>query len=177
MNIRRLLFLPTLVASAISTGTAQAQTEPRFGTRSPLECGAPVKSQPNEQEMKMLIRCKFEKKTNDHITLLEDIKVESGKTRAYSQFLDGYATSIDTDAKVLPIRGSLISYQCNVITKLPAHPSVYDVDNTGKNCMVVKQPHAEGKCYKTTFGDWWCGMQELVDPSLFVINQPPPPIR
>ena len=177
MNTRHFVLLLTLVASAMSTGTAWAQAEPRFGTRSPLECGAKVKSKPNDEEMKKLIRCTAESKTRDYVTLIEDIKVESGGMRAYSQFLDGYATGIDTDAKVLPIRGSLTKYQCSPITKLPPKPSVYDVDNTGKNCMVVKQAHAEGKCYKNTFGDWWCGMQELVDPSLFVHDQPPPPIR
>ena len=52
--------------------------------------------------------------------------------------------------------------------------TTYDVDNTNKNCLVVKQPNAEGKCYKTTFGDWWCGMQQLIGPENFLTDQPPP---
>jgi hypothetical protein len=40
--------------------------------------------------------------------------------------------------------------------------------------LVVKQPKAEGKCYKTTFGDWKCSMQQLIAPENFLADQPPP---
>ena len=107
-------------AAAVFVATlnpAVAQTEPLFGTRAIRPCGEPVRSQPNPKEIETLIRCKFEKKSNDRITLVEDIRVEAGKTRAYNQFNDGYASGIDTDAKVLPIRGSLTTYQCNQLSK------------------------------------------------------------
>lgn len=164
--------LAAVVALAsLACRPAFAETEAAFGTRAIRPCGEPVRSQPNTKEIEALVRCKVEQKTRDRITLIEDIKVEAGKTRAYNQFNDGYATGIDTDAKVLPIRGSLVSYQCN---KLVDDDGPYQKDNHGRNCLVVKQPRAEGTCYKTTFGDWTCGMQQLVDPSLFQHDQPPP---
>ncbi len=162
-----------LIAAA-SPDSVHAQAEPRFGTRSPSTCGAPVRSQPNVAQIKALIQCNFEKKSNDRINLVDVITVQAGGKRSYSQYLDSYATGIDTDAKVLPIRGSSTTYMCSPVEKLPLHPTVYDHDNTGKNCLVVKQPKAEGKCYKTTFGDWWCGMSQTVDPSDFLHDQPPP---
>jgi NAD-dependent SIR2 family protein deacetylase len=160
--------------AVLAAGSAHAQAEPLFGTRAAVACGAPVRSQPNTKEIEAQIRCNTETKTNDRITLVEDIKVESGGLRAYNQFSDGYATSIDTSAKVMPIRGSLTRYQCNQLSKFSKVHTTYDVDNTNKNCLVVKQPKAEGKCYKTTFGDWWCNMQQLVATEDYLMNQPPP---
>jgi hypothetical protein len=168
------VFALIIVASADSV---HAETDPRFGTRSPLTCGAPVRSQPNIAQIKALIQCNYEKRTNDRIYLVEEINVQAGGTRAYSQFSDGYATGIDTAAKVLPIRGSLTTYQCSALEKPGSDPGPYYKDNTGKNCLVVHQTKAEGKCFKTTFGDWWCGMQELVSPSEFLHDQPPPTSR
>jgi hypothetical protein len=168
----RLLALVALPVIGALAGPASAQTDARFGTREPMACGDPVRSKPNEQQIKDLIRCKKENVTREYVTLIEDIKVETGGMRAYNQFSDGYATSIDTAEKVMPIRGSLTSYQCNPLTTVKK--SVYDVVNVGKNCLVVKQQHAEGKCFKTTFGDWWCGMQENVPSSNFEHDQPPP---
>ncbi len=170
-SFRIAILLAAAFAAVLTAAPAAAQTEELFGTRSIRACGDPVKSQPNTKQIEELIRCKFEKKSTDRITLVEDIKVEAGKTRAYNQFNDGYASGIDTDAKVLPIRGSLTTYQCN---KLVKDDGPYQKDNHGRNCLVVKQPNAEGKCFKTTFGDWWCGMQELIGPENFLHDQPPP---
>ena len=170
-----LLWIASLSTMAVAPGAATAAVEAQFDTRAIQPCGEPVRSQPNTKEIEALIRCKYEKKTSDRIMLVEDIKVQAGGTRAYNQFSDGYATSIDTSAKVLPIRGSLTTYQCDTLSKFSkASVGRYYVDNTNKNCLVVKQPNAEGKCFKTTFGDWWCGMQELIGPENFLHDQPPP---
>ena len=146
--------------------TARAAAEELFDTRAIKPCGDPVRSQPNTKEIEALIRCNFEKKMSDRIYLVEDIKVQAGGTRAYNQFSDGYATSIDTNAKVLPIRGSLTTYQCNPLSKFSkALAGRYYVDNTNESCLISRQPDAEGKRFKTTFGDWWCGMQQLNGPA------------
>lgn len=160
-----------------SAGPASAQGEPRYGTRAIHVCGPPVRTQPNAQQIAALVQCNFEKKSNDRISLMEAITVQAGGLRAYNQFSDGYASGIDTSAKVLPIRGSLTTYQCNVISKPGPVRGPYDTDNSGKNCLVVRQPKAEGKCYKTTFGDWWCGMSQQVPPEDFLMNQAPPTSR
>ena len=163
------------IIAVLSTSAAFAQTEELFGTRSIRGCGEPVRSKPNTQEIEALVRCTFEGKTGSRITLVEDIKVQTGGTRAYNQFSDGYATSIDTDAKVMPIRGSMTTYQCNKLSKFTkAQDGPYYVENANRNCLVVKQPNAEGKCYKTTFGDWKCSMQESIGPENYLADQPPP---
>ncbi len=126
---------------------AQASTfDPVFKTRSPRTCNS-VTSVPTVAQIPALIQCTFEQKTAYDMTLITNIKVQTGGFRAYNQFQDGYATSIDTSAKVMPIRGSMVQWLCS-----------QDRDNPGANCSRVVKPEAEGKCWKTTFGDWKCSM-------------------
>lgn len=120
--------------------------DPVFKTRGPKTCNS-VTSVPTVAQIPALIQCTFEQKTAYDISLVTNIKVQTGGFRAYSQFQDGYATSIDTSAKVMPIRGSMVQWLCS-----------QDRDNPGANCSRVVKPQAEGECWKTTFGDWKCSM-------------------
>jgi hypothetical protein len=122
--------------------------EPVFKTRGPRTCNS-VTSVPTVAQIPALIQCGFESKTAYDISLMTNIKVQAGGFRKYSEFQDGYATSIDTSAKVMPIRGSMVQWLCS-----------QDRDNPGANCARVNKPQAEGKCFKTTFGDWKCGMSD-----------------
>ncbi len=102
--------------------------------------------------------------------------MQAGATRRNNHFADHMDVTIDPAAPVLPIRGSYDSYQCAVITVPKGGPgsTVYDTDNTGKNCQITPQHNATGSCFRTTFGDWKCNMQAAPDPSLGKYNQPPP---
>lgn len=122
---------------------------PIFKTREPRTCNS-ITSVPTVAQIPALMQCQMESKTPYNITLITNIKVQAGGFRAYSSFADGYATSIDTNAKVMPIRGSMVQWLCS-----------QDRDNPGANCERIVKPQAEGKCYKTTFGDWKCGMTDL----------------
>lgn len=172
--LKRIFIAASALCALAWASPTLAQTEAEFATRSPVACGASVRSQPNTKEIEQLIRCNHEKKQSQTIYLVEDIKVEAGGTRSYNSYTDSYATGIDTSAKVLPIRGSLTTYQCVPLSKFSKYQGPYQVDNTNKNCLVVKQPKAEGKCFKTTFGDWWCGMSQSVATEDFLHDQPPP---
>lgn len=128
---------------------AQPSTfEPVFKTRGPRTCNS-VTSVPTVAQIPALIQCESENKSAYNIYLVTNIKVQAGGFRKYSPTLDAYATSIDTDAKVMPIRGSMVTWLCS-----------QDRDNPGANCAKVNKPQSEGKCFKTTFGDWKCGMSD-----------------
>jgi len=43
--------------------------------------------------------------------------------------------------------------------------------------MTLDQPDAEGKCYRTSFGDWDCRMMDGRHLDSFHHNVPPPPLR
>jgi hypothetical protein len=147
----------------------------RFGAREPRISCAPVKSMPNTDQIKALVQCDDEYQSNDNLIYLdENLSVQAGGTRRYSQFSDGYATGIDTDAPVLPIRGSLDSYQCAPLSKFTNKGTVYDTDNTGKNCVITPIRQAQGTCYRTTSGDWLCHLNEGGDSSTDRRDQPPP---
>jgi hypothetical protein len=147
----------------------------RFGTRLPRTTCAPVRSMPNAEQIKALVQCDDEYHSNNELIYLDqNLSVQAGGTRRYSQFSDGYATGIDTNAPVLPIRGSLDSYQCAALSKYTNKGTVYDTDNTGKNCVISPIRQAQGTCYRTTFGDWLCHLNENSETSMNKLDQPPP---
>lgn len=47
-------------------------------------------------------------------------------------------------------------FQCD-----PVYLGGGSLANAGKNCTSYDQPKAEGVCWKTTFGDWGCNMNDL----------------
>ena len=154
-----------IAAAALAGGSPAAAAEPTpYGTRPPRTCEK-VRSVPTVPQIQALVQCNFEYTTSSAIALLEDVKVEVGGMRAYNALLDANASGIDTDAKVMPIRGSMVQYNCSNIKGNPG--------SEGHNCSVVRKPRAEGKCYKTTFGDWACGMSDAYDIS-GEYRQPPP---
>jgi hypothetical protein len=54
---------------------------------------------------------------------------------------------IDIEKPIYDIRGSIVIYNCQNITQ--GYPR-------GQNCRVSREPKSTGKCYQTTFGDWYC---------------------
>ena len=84
------------------------------------------------------------------VGLIQDIKLEIGKSRSFVYQTDAGLTGIDLDAPVYPLQGSYTSYLCKTITtQTPA----------GKNCVKSVVPEASGWCYRNSFGDWKCRMQ------------------
>ena len=131
---------------------------------------------PNIEQIKMLVECDDEHTSNNSLMYLDvNLQVQAGATRRYTQFADGYATTIDTNAPVLPIRGTLDSYQCAPLSRYTNKGTTYDTDNTGKNCAVSPVRQAQGTCYRTTFGDWRCHLAESTSSATDRLNQPPPP--
>ena len=126
----------------------------KYGSRDPQTCAntkSPAKGAITAAQAAKYVVCAQDGEQSSLLYLVENVKVSVGGSRAYNSFSDSYATSIDTNAPVYPIRGSLDKYQCDKVSS----------DNAKRNCTLYHEPKAEGKCYKTTFGDWYCSMHDL----------------
>ena len=156
-----------LIAGA-SASPVNAQSEPRFGTRSVRTC-APVKAKPTVVQAAALIQCHQEHKSSSEIVLLTDVRVEMGGSQPYNYHAHSHLTAVDTTSQVYPIRGSYTWYDCGVIAVYPAIHS----DNRGKNCITSLAPAGKGFCWLTTFGSWDCVLND-VDHHDIQKDQPPP---
>ena len=170
MSKRRYRTPSAIIAALVAVGWASighAQSESRFGSRSPRRCGV-VSTPPNAQQAAALIQCGYERTSHDFISLVEQVRVHMGGSRPFNAFADGYATDIDASAKVLPIRGSSITYMCGAISDMA--PS-----NRGKNCVTERNMDAKGICWRTTFHDWRCSMMQVIGSQKEFGQAPPQP--
>lgn len=127
-----------------------------YGSRDPVTCAsrkAPASGAPSPAQVAQYVQCDPEggEGVRGHfIHLMTSVKAEIGAGRAFSPIADRM-TDIDVRQPVYPIRGSYNWYQCgNVRGGAPA----------GANCGLYVESNATGKCYKTTFGDWRCIMND-----------------
>jgi len=97
--------------------------------------------------------------------LVENVKVQVGGGFFYAQIRSTkYLPEIVVKYPVFPFRGSLLRYQCQTRITAARVPDA--------NCNAYNEPKATGYCYKTTFGDWRCYMN---DPAATVRHDVPPP--
>jgi|HubBroStandDraft_1064217.scaffolds.fasta_scaffold00684_18 hypothetical protein len=155
---------------------AQGGNADLFGARAPRTCAsmkAPVQGPPSGTQAAQYFICAQERTALSPtltLFLLEDVNVEVGTGRPYSPVADGLAVDIDTRQPVYPIRGSYTSIICRAQSSGAAGTRF--TGNIGHNCSTFDVPRAEGKCHKTAFGDWNCGMTgDLTNQRE---NQPPP---
>jgi hypothetical protein len=118
---------------------------------------------PNEAEAAALAQCGTENGGESGafqpmIYLWQNLKVQMGGSRPYAYNADSHSTSIDTTAKVYPIRVTGDQLSC-----------------TGKpTCLTSHADKAEGTCYKTTFGDWQCHFSQVFGVTKSDVELPPP---
>jgi hypothetical protein len=174
--VQRPATAPTAPARTPQVAQPAAAGPGRFGTtRTPRMTCPMVRSMPNAEQIKMLVQCDDEQASNNNLIYLDvNLSVQAGATRRYTQFADGYATTIDTNAPVLPIRGSVDSYQCAPLSRYTNKGTTYDTDNSGKNCAISPIRQTQGTCYRTTLGNWLCHLAESGDTAKDRLNQPPP---
>lgn len=160
------------VASAVAQTASSAgevglpsAINPSFGARSPRKC-RPVTTIPTAAQIPAVLQCNMESETHDFINLVEEIQVQTGKTRPYNFNADGGSQDIDGEGVVLPIRGSMVLYTCGSIAGMPG--------DAGKNCTRQEQPTSTGVCYKTTFGEWRCFMSDKTHRTGGQTQMPPP---
>lgn len=176
MQLSRLFFIHCLcigatLAAAPLLASAQGGVGARFGgAREPRSCAdytAPTRGAITSALAAKYVICDVEAEHMTSLLLVDNVRVQVGATRPFQALTDSY-TDIDHAAPVYPIRGSFVEYSCS-------EPNAA-VGTVGKNCTVYDQPHAQGVCYKTSFGDWRCRMADL-DNSLTVLRRGVAPPR
>lgn len=129
----------------------------RYGSRDPRTCEdtkAPAKGAITAAFALKYLNCQMERVSGGHLYLVENVKVEVGGGISYAAII-GHRSFPEIDVKhpVYPIRGSYLGYQCK-------DPITEHVGPPDTNCNTYNHPKATGYCYKTTFGDWRCYMND-----------------
>jgi len=178
---RGYLSLPATIAIVLAffgafSGAAVAQGEKsiseRYGSRDPRTCAdtkAPAKGAITAALALKYLNCQMEYVAGGgDLYLVENVKVEVGSGIPYAAIMGQRSLSeIDVKHPVYPIRGSLLRYQCQ--NRLTA------ARNPDANCNSYNEPKATGYCYKTTFGDWRCYMNDVNAANAANINHDVPP--
>ena len=122
-----------------------------YQARNPRVCGK-VMNPPSAAQAAALVQCSTESDSSGSatplLTLTTEVNVEIGAGRDYIAEINT-PVAIDPSAKVYPIRGRGVLWQCMPIAESTA----------GQNCLnYPPTTQATGFCFKTTFGDWECEM-------------------
>ncbi len=166
-----------LVLAAIATiillgAFSSALTHPgigaEFGARDPRTCKD--KTQPRSgalsaEQAKEYLICDTEGLVNQ-LYLIDEVTVQVAPGRRYNANEDINFPDIDLKFLIYPIRGSYKSYSCSRIN--------LERSNLGRNCMIYDEPHANGACYKDSFGDWRCGMTDVSTGQFTAYDVAPP---
>lgn len=154
-----------LIGLAVLPGTLHAQSGigARYGARDPHICAdtrAPARGAPSAAQVAQYVTCAQEHVfgSSSLLGLVENVRVQVGAGRPYIHVTDSFQ-DIDPHQLVYPIRGSYRSYACGEIVGPNGSP-----DRKGRNCSVRENPNAKGVCFRTTFGDWRCDMNDLTVP-------------
>jgi len=137
---------------------ASAETQSvgaRYGAREPAKCAdmtQPVGVAPSNEQALEYVKCSMERESGGNLYLLRDLTVQiAPKGRPYNPLAP--IPEVDTEHPIFDIRGSYTLFQCEEIYSSRS--------NAGKNCIAYDQPKAKGACWKTTFGDWVCKMDDM----------------
>ena len=170
MSICKLAPIAFLVLAFTVPVVAQPGSGAKYGSRDPQTCSpANYSGAPSAAQAQELVACATEMDQGDTLYLVANVQVQVASASRRFQSGDEYG-DIDQSKPVYPIRGSFVYYSCRKQFNLDASHT-----NMGKNCSVLQQPHAQGICYKTTFGDWTCKMRDLaVHWDQATSNLPPP---
>lgn len=155
-----LIFGADLAANA-QTNANKADQKPklnRFEARDPRVCentNAPARGAITAVLAQKYLNCQMESISGSNLYLIENLKsVAVGAGMPYAALIGQRSfAEIDVKHPVYPIRGSYLQYQCSdPVTSYSGPPNT--------NCTTYSHPQAKGYCYKTTFADWRCTMQD-----------------
>jgi hypothetical protein len=151
-------------ANVLNSGAAASAQPPaganKYGTRDPHTCAntkAPAGNTIDSAHAKQYFICQAEKVSGNMLYLVENVTVEVGGPTRYDPRTQTGFSQMDTRISPIAIRGSFLEYQCSVLD------AMFDsrFNNFGKNCNTYLNRKATGYCYKTTFGDWNCSMNDV----------------
>lgn len=158
---RRLLPVAGLLALATASPlAAQAGAGAKYGTRDPVVCarGSGPRGAPSAAQVAQLVRCDREGEGSSSVTLVENLRVEVARPRAYVHVQDSWE-DVDPRQPVYPIRGSQTLYACEAL-RTPRELAAGFADNRGANCRYWREPRAEGVCFRDHAGDWHCKLYD-----------------
>lgn len=158
--------------AVFSSTFAQTGNGAKYGSRELTICAdtkVPAKGAITAELAAKYARCTYEKADGNSIGLLEDLKIQVGGAVPFSRKTYPYASDVEPTTLVYPLRGSYKNYLCDAVSDAS--------ENRGANCTVFANTKAEGVCWKTTFGDWWCAITNgggANDSGLTEYKMPPP---
>jgi hypothetical protein len=142
------------MAGSVSASAADGSIGGEYGAREPSRCAdrtQPADGAPAGEQLLEHLRCTMEGIGDGRLYLIENLTAEvTGEGRAFDPQND-YYDNIDREALIYPISGSLLRYNCDVVTAA----------NNGASCETYEEDAASGVCYKETSGDWNCRMSDL----------------
>jgi hypothetical protein len=149
-----------------------------YGTRDPKTCvpsAQRVDGPLTVERARESFLCSQEHEVGGYLYLIENLTLQVGKGHPPGDEMS-YEADLDWDSLVFPIRGSFTQYQCKPLNADRAFGGMFY--NVGTNCSAYDQPHANGKCFKTSFGEWRCELiDNLANFNWGRHNVPPPPVR
>lgn len=168
LAIISIIFILSVFTAAFAQEKSIAE---RYGSRDLRTCEdtkAPARGAITAALALKYLNCQMEYVSGGNLYLVENVKVEVGGGISYAAIMGQRSLSeIDTKYPVYPIRGSLLRYQCQNRLTAARVPTA--------NCNTYNEPKATGYCYKTTFGDWRCYMNDPGnDPANTRYDVPPP---
>jgi hypothetical protein len=156
---------------AIISGTLMAILAPSILTAGANDYGTsrqlrtcPSRTEPSRgrisvEQAKAYAACYYEEKAvfNASVNFVDILSLQVASKSRRARDADFRLHQIDIEKPIYDIKGSIVIYNCQNITE--GYPR-------GQNCRISRVPNSTGKCYQTTFGDWYCvlGGGSLVRP-------------
>ena len=96
---------------------------PQYRSRAPRTCSK-VTSPPSIGLAAVLVQCSMETDSAFGVGLVQDLKIDMGKSRKFVYQTDAGLPGIDLDAQVYPLEGNYSAYLCKAINNMsPAGPT------------------------------------------------------
>lgn len=126
----------------------------KFQARDPYACSSTVEPKSgaiSADLARQYLICKIEQVNGAGLLfLIENVKVEVGKSAGKARDVLIINHDADPDGLIYPIRGSYDQYICFAVD--------HGLHSSGQNCSVTHETKATGDCHRTSFGDWSCYM-------------------
>jgi len=127
------------------------QLDATYASRDPRKCKSVI-APPNPVQAAALVQCTMEVATSIGARLMQNVSVQFGTPRHFQPETDSRLRDIDAQAPIFPLIGRAMSYFCSSVA--------FGLYHAGTNCAVTPMPQANGRCWRTTFGDWKCSLDE-----------------
>ena len=175
-----LLIVPLTAAGLLHPVVAHAQNVgAKYGSRDPHTCAsrkAPARGAITAAQARQYFICdnEFEKtslmdRSKKVLQLVTGVTIEVGNGRRFDLVHDATPQNndegIDPHFEVYPIRGSFVLWGCEQTNTYGFPP--------GKNCSKMPQPQATGICFRSSFNEWHCNMQDFKNMQM-TMHLPPP---